>query len=57
MEYKIKTEKGLLFNMGYLRKSPSGMDGTICFQQSQRCVSINSSIIQSRPILLVTVPG
>ena len=49
--------KGLLFNVGSLRKSSSGMDGTTCSRQSPQCMSITSPIIQSRPILLVTVPG
>ena len=49
--------KGLLFNVGSLRKSPPGMDGTTYFQQSPRCVSFTSPIIQPRSILLAIVPG
>ena len=32
--------KGLLFNVGSLRKYPPGMDGRTYFQQSQRCISL-----------------
>ena len=55
-EFEVKG-KGLLFNVGSLQKSPPGMDGTIYFQQSPRCMSVTSPIIQSRLIMLVTLPG
>ena len=32
--------KGYLFNVGSLRKSPPGMDGTTYFQQNPRCVPL-----------------
>ena len=33
--------KGLLFNVGNLRKSPPGVDGTTNFHQSPRCVALS----------------
>ena len=53
----LANSKVLLFNMGSLHKSPPGMDGTTYFKQSTQCMSITSPIIQSMPILLVTVPS
>ena len=43
-------------NAGGLGKSTPGKDGTPYFQQRPGCVLFTYLIIQSRPILLVTVP-
>ena len=54
---QVKKGKGLLFNVGSLRKSPPGMDGKNLFPAEPKVRAITSPIIQSRSILLATVPG